>query len=61
MALKDLIKELGGVFSRVRGDNTRRPDGGTSHYSPIQKRAETRRRDSRPRRICNTSILDSRG
>ena len=39
MAFKDLIKELGGMFSRVRGDNTRRPDGGTSHYSPIQKRA----------------------
>ena len=39
MAFKDLIKDFGGLFSRVRGDSTRRPDGGTSHYSPMKKKA----------------------
>ena len=39
MAFKDLLKDLGGMFSRVRGDSTRRPDGGTSHYSPMRKKA----------------------
>ncbi len=38
MAFKDLIKELGGMFNRVRWDSTRRPDGGTSHYSPMRKK-----------------------
>ena len=38
MAFKDLIREFEGLFSRVRGDGTRRPDGGTSHYSPMRKK-----------------------
>ena len=38
MALKDLMKSLGGVFSRVSADITRRPDGGTSHYRPLRKK-----------------------
>ena len=39
MALKDLMKNIGGVFSRVTADITRRPDGGTSHYRPLRKKA----------------------
>ncbi len=39
MALKDLMRSIGGVFSRVTGDNTRRPDGGTSHYRPLRKKS----------------------
>ena len=39
MALKDLMKQIGGVFSRVSADITRRPDGGTSHYRPLRKKA----------------------
>ena len=38
MALTDLIKNIGGVFSRVSADITRRPDGGTSHYRPLRKK-----------------------
>lgn len=38
MALKDLMKNIGGVFSRVTADMTRRPDGGTSHYRPLRKK-----------------------
>ena len=38
MALKDLMKTIGGAFSRVSADMTRRPDGGTSHYRPLRKR-----------------------
>ena len=38
MALKDLMKNIGGVFSRVSADITRRPDGGTSHYRPLRKK-----------------------
>ena len=40
MALKDLIRDIGGLFSKVRGDATRRPDGGTSHYSPMRKKTD---------------------
>ena len=40
MALKDLMKNIGGVFSRMSVDITRRPDGGTSHYRPMRKKAE---------------------
>lgn len=40
MALKDLFRSIGGMFSRVSADMTRRPDGGTSHYRPLRKRAE---------------------
>ena len=39
MALKDLVKQIGGVFSKVTADITRRPDGGTSHYRPMRKKA----------------------
>ena len=39
MALKDLMKNIGGVFSRVSADMTRRPDGGTSHYRPLRKKS----------------------
>ena len=38
MALKDLMKNIGGVFSRMSADITRRPDGGTSHYKPLRKK-----------------------
>ena len=38
MALKDLMKNIGGVFSRMSADITRRPDGGTSHYRPLRKK-----------------------
>ena len=38
MALKDLMKNIGGMFSRVTADMTRRPDGGTSHYRPLRKK-----------------------
>ena len=38
MALKDLMKNIEGVFSRVSADITRRPDGGTSHYRPLRKK-----------------------
>lgn len=38
MALKDMMKSIGGVFSRVSADITRRPDGGTSHYRPLRKK-----------------------
>ena len=38
MALKDLMKSVGGIFSRVSADITRRPDGGTSHYRPLRKK-----------------------
>ena len=38
MALKDLMKSVGDLFSRVAGDSTRRPDGGTSHYRPLRKK-----------------------
>ncbi len=38
MALKDLMKNIGGMFSRVSADITRRPDGGTSHYRPLRKK-----------------------
>ena len=39
MALKDLMKNISGVFSRMSADITRRPDGGTSHYRPLRKKA----------------------
>ena len=39
MAFKNLIKDIGSMFSKARGDATRRPDGGTSHYSPMRKKA----------------------
>ena len=39
MALKDLMKNIGGVFSRLSEDITRRPDGGTSHYRPLRKKS----------------------
>ena len=38
MALKDLMKNIGGVFARMSADITRRPDGGTSHYRPLRKK-----------------------
>ena len=38
MAFADLVKEIRGMFSRVRGDSTRRPDGGTSHYRPMRRK-----------------------
>ena len=38
MALKDMMKNIGGVFARVSADITRRPDGGTSHYRPLRKK-----------------------
>ena len=38
MALKDVMKGIGGIFSRVTADITRRPDGGTSHYRPLRKK-----------------------
>lgn len=38
MALKDVMKGIGGIFSRVTADITRRPDGGTSHYRPLKKK-----------------------
>ncbi|MER1993941.1 MAG: cell division protein SepF [Eubacteriales bacterium] len=40
MAFKDLITDIMGMFSKVRGDATRRPDGGTSHYSPMRKKTD---------------------
>ena len=39
MALRDLLKDIGGMFNRVRGDDTHRPDGGTSHYSPMRRKS----------------------
>ena len=39
MAVKDLMKRIGGAFSRLSADITRRPDGGTSHYRPLRKKA----------------------
>ena len=39
MALKDLMKNIRGTFSRMSADITRRPDGGTSHYRPLRKKA----------------------
>jgi len=39
MAVKDLVQKISGVFSRVSADMTRRPDGGTSHYRPLRKKA----------------------
>ena len=38
MALKDLMSKIGGAFSRVTADLTRRPDGGTSFYKPMRKK-----------------------
>ena len=38
MALKDLMKNIGRIFSRMTTDITRRPDGGTSHYRPLRKK-----------------------
>ena len=38
MALKDLMKSIGGAFSKMSADITRRPDGGTSHYRPLRKK-----------------------
>ena len=38
MAFRDLIRDIGGMFSKVRGDSTHRPDGGTSHYSPLRRK-----------------------
>ena len=38
LKVKDLMKNIGGVFSRVSADITRRPDGGTSHYRPLRKK-----------------------
>lgn len=40
MALKDLMKNIGGMFSRMTADITRRPDGGTSYYRPLRKKAQ---------------------
>ena len=40
MALKDLMKNIGGMFSKVTADITRRPDGGTSHYRPLRKKTQ---------------------
>ena len=49
MALKDLMKSIEGVFSRVSADITRRPDGGTSHYRPLRKKtAETQNIETQP-------------
>ena len=39
MAFRDLIRSISGAFSRVTGENTRRPDGGTSHYRPLRKKS----------------------
>ena len=39
MAFIELIRSIGGMFSRVTADMTRRPDGGTSHYRPLRKKA----------------------
>ena len=41
MAFRDLIRDIGGMFSKVRSDATRRPDGGTSHYSPMRRKADS--------------------
>lgn len=38
MSLRDLFRELG-LFSKGGGDDTRRPDGGTSYYSPLRRKA----------------------
>ena len=38
MAMKDLFRQIGGMFSRVSSDATHRPDGGTSHYRPLRKK-----------------------
>ena len=38
MAFADLAKEIRGLFGKVRGDDTRRPDGGTSHYRPLRRK-----------------------
>ena len=38
MAFQELMRKIGGMFSRVSTDMTRRPDGGTSHYRPIRKK-----------------------
>ncbi|MCR5567162.1 MAG: cell division protein SepF [Clostridiales bacterium] len=38
LKVKDLMKSIGGAFSRVSADITRRPDGGTSHYRPLRKK-----------------------
>ena len=40
MAFMDLFRSLGGAFSRITADGTRRPDGGTSHYRPTRKKAQ---------------------
>ena len=40
MAFRDLIRDIGGMFNKVRADVTRRPDGGTSFYSPMRKKAD---------------------
>ena len=39
MAFMDLFKGIGGLFSRIALDSTRRPDGGTSHYRPLRKKS----------------------
>ena len=40
MGWKDLMTDIKGMFNKVRSDVTRRPDGGTSHYSPMRKKAQ---------------------
>lgn len=39
MAVRDLFRNIGTMFSRVTSDATHRPDGGTSHYRPLRKKA----------------------
>ena len=40
MAIRDLKNRMMRAFSRMAGDTTRRPDGGTSFYRPIGKKKQ---------------------
>ena len=40
MAIRDLKNRMMWAFSRMAGDTTRRPDGGTSFYRPIGKKKQ---------------------
>ncbi len=39
MTINKLLQQLGTLFSRASSDETRRPDGGTSHYRPLRRKA----------------------
>ena len=39
MGLNEWLNKLRGTMSRMTGDGTRRPDGGTSHYRPSPKKS----------------------